>query len=160
MTIKSQKMDKLDSIDIEILRQLQANANQTTKELASHVNLSPTPVFERVKQLERNGYIKKYTVILDGEKLSKGFCVFCNIRLKKHSGQCIVDFTAAVQDIPEITECYNISGEFDFMLKIQVNSMSHYQDFVQNVLGNIDSVGSIHSLFVLKTVKETYALPL
>ncbi len=156
----TKNVDKIDDIDMEILRQLQRNANQTTKELAAHVNLSPTPVFERVKQLERNGYIKRYTVILDNEKLSKGFCVFCNIRLKKHSGECIVDFCNAVEEIVEITECYNISGDYDFMLKIQVNSMAHYQAFVQNVLGTIDSVGSIHSLFVLKTVKDSHALPL
>lgn len=153
------KNDKLDDIDIEILRQLQENSNQTTKEIAAKVHLSPTPVFERIRQLEKSGYIKKYTAILDGDKLSKGFCVFCNIRLKKHSGEYIVHFTTAVMDIPEITECYNISGDYDFMLKIQVNSMAHYQDFVQNVLGNIESVGSLHSLFVLKTVKETYAIP-
>ncbi len=153
-------MERLDEIDIEILRQLQLNAHQTTKELAALVHLSPTPVFERVRRLEREGYIKKYTAILDGEKLSKGFCVFCNIRLKKHSNEYIVHFTNAVADIAEITECYNISGDYDFMLKIQVNSMAHYQDFVQNVLGNIESVGSLHSLFVLKTVKETFSLPL
>lgn len=154
------KPEKLDATDIEILRQLQENSHQTTKELAKRVHLSPTPVFERIRQLENSGYIKRYTVILDGDKLSKGFCVFCNIRLKKHSGEFIVHFTNAVMDIPEITECYNISGDYDFMLKIQVKSMAHYQDFVQNVLGTIESVGSIHSLFVLKTVKETYAIPL
>lgn len=150
----------LDATDIRILEILQDNSNITTKELAERVNLSATPVFERIKRLEKEGYIKKYVAIVDGQKVSNGFCVFCNIRLKKHSKECIIHFTESIMNVKEITECYNISGDYDFMLKICVNSMAHYQDFVENVLGTIDSIGSLHSLFVLKEVKHSYALPI
>ncbi len=150
----------LDATDIRILEILQDNSNITTKELAERVNLSATPVFERIKRLEKEGYIKKYVAIVDGQKVNNGFCVFCNIRLKKHSKECIIHFTKSIMKVREITECYNISGDYDFMLKICVNSMAHYQEFVENVLGTIESIGSLHSLFVLKEVKQTYSVPI
>lgn len=153
-------MAELDKIDIKLLKLLQDNAKLTTKELASKVNLSSTPVFERIKHLEENGFIRKYTALLDPEKIQKGFCVFCDIRLKKHSKEYIINFTNAVKEIEEITECYNVSGDYDFMLKIYVENMAHYQTFVQNKLGTMDSVGSLHSRFVMKEVKQTYSLPL
>lgn len=151
---------KLDNTDIQILNILQGNSAITTKELAAKVNLSPTPVFERIKRLEKSGYIKKYTAILDAEKLSQGFIVFCNIRLKQHSKSLGKEFMKAILNIKEITECYNISGEYDFMLKIHVESMQHYQNFVLNTLGEIDSIGNLQSLFVMGEIKHTYAIPL
>lgn len=153
-------MIKLDNIDIKLLELLQENAKFTTKELASKVNLSPTPVFERIRNLERNGYIKKYTAILNPEKIQVGFSVYCNIRLKKHSQEYILNFVAAIKDIKEVTECYNVSGDYDFMLKIYVQNMEHYQSFVQDKLGIIDSIGSLHSIFVMKEVKKTFSLPI
>lgn len=157
--IENLSMETLDEIDLQLLHILQNNSNLTTKELAAQVNLSPTPVYERVRQLEKKGYIEKYAAILNHELLNNGFCVFCNIRLKKHSREYILHFSEAIMKIDEITECYNISGDYDFMLKILVQNMSHYQDFVQNKLGTIESIGSLHSLFVLKEVKQTYAIP-
>ncbi len=161
----SRKTEKLssgtpDGTDIKILKILQENSALTTKELAAMVNLSPTPVFERVKRLERLGYIKKYTAILDAEKLSNGFVVFCNIRLKQHSKKLGKEFMDAIINIEEITECYNISGDYDFMLKIHLQSMKRYQDFVLNTLGEIDSIGSLQSLFVMGEIKNSYAIPL
>lgn len=152
--MKEPSIEDLDETDIQILKTLQSNCKLTTKELAAMVNLSPTPVFERVKRLEKDGYIKQYSAVLNNELLNKGFCVFCNIRLKKHSKEYILHFTDAIQKIDEIVECYNISGDYDFLLKIFVSSMAHYQDFVQNKLGVIESVGSLHSLFVLKEMKN------
>lgn len=153
-------MIKLDNIDVRLLNLLQENSKLTTKELAARVNLSSTPVFERIKHLEENGFIKKYTALLNPEKIQKGFCVFCDIKLKKHSKEYILNFTSAVKNIEEITECYNVSGDYDFMLKIYVENMSHYQTFVQNKLGTMDSVGSLHSRFVMKEVKQTYSIPI
>ncbi|MEG1617533.1 MAG: Lrp/AsnC family transcriptional regulator [Bacteroidales bacterium] len=153
-------MSYLDDIDLKILRQLQNNSNLTTKELAKTVNLSPTPVFDRVKRLEKDGFIKRYVAILDAEKLEKGFCVFCNVKLKQHNQQIGYEFMEAIQQVEEVTECYNISGDFDFMLKIYVKSMKHYQDFVLNKLGTIDSLGSLHSNFVLGVVKQDSAIPI
>lgn len=152
--MKEPSKAQLDETDILILKTLQENCKLTTKELAAIVHLSPTPVFERVRRLEKEGYIKQYSAILDNELLNNGFCVFCNIRLKKHSKEYILHFTDAIQKIDEIVECYNISGDYDFLLKIFVSSMAHYQDFVQNKLGVIESVGSLHSLFVLKEMKH------
>ena len=153
-------MTNLDDTDIKLLELLQENSKFTTKELAAKVNLSATPVFERIRRLEANGYIRKYTAILEPEKIQNGFSVYCNIRLKKHSKEYILNFTAAIKNIKEITECYNVSGDYDFMLKIYVQNMEHYQLFVQEKLGVIESIGSLHSIFVLKEVKHTFSLPI
>lgn len=153
-------MEKLDAIDIQILRELQGNGKLTTKELAAIVNLSATPVFERQKRLEREGYIKKYTVVLDAEKLGNGFVVFCNIRLKQHSREYGRQFMEAISSIKEITECYNTSGDYDFMMKIYVRDMKHYQDFILNTLGVIDSIGSLHSIFAIGEIKPFGGIPL
>lgn len=150
----------LDETDIKLLRILQENCNLTTKELAAKVSLSPTPVFERVKRLEKEGYIQKYTAILDADRLSKGFIVFCNIRLKQHTKELGKQFMEAITLLEEVTECYNISGEYDFMLKIHMQSMKNYQDFVLNTLGEIDSIGNLHSTFVMGAIKQSYAIPL
>lgn len=152
-------MENPDSIDIKILKFLQENSNITTKELAQKVNLSSTPVFERVKQLEKKGYIKKYMAVLDEEKLNRGFIVFCNIKLKQHSKTYGQEFMKEIMGIEEITECYNISGEFDFMVKVYVRDMKEYQDFVLNRLGLIDSIGSLQSTFVMAETKHSYGIP-
>ncbi|MBQ9287077.1 MAG: Lrp/AsnC family transcriptional regulator [Bacteroidaceae bacterium] len=150
----------LDEVDLKILRQLQENSRLTTKELAAIVHLSPTPVFERVKRLEREGYIRKYMAVLDAEKLNRGFVVFCNVSMKQHTYENSQRIMAAVQNIPEIVECYNISGNYDFMLKIFVENMKHYQEFVLRILGDLDCIGSLNSFFVLGEVKNSHALPL
>ncbi len=151
---------KPDNTDLQLLHLLQNNSSITTKELAAKVNLSPTPVFERVKRLEKFGYIKKYVAILDAEKFSGGFIVFCNIRLKQHTRELSSEFMEAIKSVEEITECYNVSGDYDFMLKIYARNMSHYQDFVLNTLGAMDCIGNLHSLFVMGEIKNTYAIPL
>lgn len=153
-------MTTLDATDIKILKELQNNSNLTTKELAARVSLSATPVFDRVKRLEKDGYIKKYVAILDSEKLNKGFCIFCNVKLKQHNCSLGNDFMRDIQEVEEVTECYNISGEFDYMLKIYVDDMKHYQDFVLNKLGKIPSLGSIQSNFVMAVVKQSYSIPI
>lgn len=150
----------LDSIDIQILRCVQENAHITTKELAAKVNLSNTPAFERLKRLEKQGYIRKYIALLDAEKLGRGFTVFCSVKLKQLTREVAKDFISVIQDIPQVTECYNISGEYDYMLKIQAPDMKYYNEFVINVLGTIDSIGSILSSFVMKEIKNTHALNL
>lgn len=108
----------LDKTDIQILRILQQNARLTIKELASHVSLSSTPVFERLKRLETSGYIKKYIAVLDADKLNRGFIVFCNVKMSRLSREIAQEFTQVIRDIPEVVECYNISGSFDYLLKI------------------------------------------
>jgi len=148
-------IEKLDNIDIEILRILQDNARITTKELAAKVNLSTTPVFERFKRLEKEGYIKKYVAILDAEKLNQGFVVFCSVKLRQMGKDIANDFTTRIKAIPQVTECYNVSGEFDYLLKIHAPDMRYYNEFLINVLGSISSLGSVQSAFVMNEIKSS-----
>lgn len=148
----------LDQVDLQILRALQENARLTTKELAAKVNLSTTPVFERMKRLEKNGYIRGYIALLDPEKLGRGFTVFCSVKLKQMSRTVARDFISVIRDIPQVAECYNISGEYDYLLKIQAPDMKYYNEFIINVLGTIDSIGSILSSFVMNEIKNTHGL--
>ena len=150
--------EKLDKVDLQILRTLQENARLTTKELAAQVSLSSTPVFERLKRLEREGYIKKYIAVLDADKLNQGFVVFCNVKLRRMNKDIAMEFTRIIQNIPEVTECYNISGSYDYLLKIHAPHMKYYQEFIINVLGTIDSLGSLESMFVMDEVKHDYGL--
>ena len=151
-------MEKIDIIDIEILRALQENAKLTTKELAYIVNLSTTPVFERLKRLERKGYIKKYTAILDAEKMKMGFMVFCNVKLRNMNRQIADDFETRIKDIMEVTECYNTSGNFDYLLKIHVENMQQYREFLFNKLGKIESLGTLESVFVMREIKHNFGI--
>ena len=148
----------LDNIDLQILRALQENARLTTKELAAQVHLSTTPVFERMKRLEREGFILKYAAVLDAGKLGRGFTVFCSVKLKQMTRSVARNFISVIKDIPQVIECYNISGEYDYLLKIQATDMKYYNEFIINVLGNIDSIGSILSSFVMDEIKNTHAL--
>lgn len=150
----------LDEIDLRILRLLQNKSDLTTKELAAKVNLSTTPVFERIKKLEKEGYIKKYVALLDAEKLDRGLIVFCNIKLKSHTRDIGNQFVKDVLSFEEITECYNISGDYDFLLKIMVKDMKQYQEFVLNSLGSIANIGSAHSTFVMGEIKNSSAVPI
>ena len=151
-------IDKLDHVDLQILRTLQGNARLTIKELASKVSLSSTPVFERLKRLETNGYIKKYIAVLDAEKLNQGFVVFCNVKLRRMNRDIASEFARVIRDIPEVTECYNVSGSSDYLLKIHAPNMKYYQEFLLNVLGTIDSLGSLESMFVMDEVKCDYGI--
>ena len=151
---------ELDNIDLKILEQLQVDSNLTNKELAAAIHLSPTPTFERVKRLERDGYIKRYAAVLDAEKLSCGFVAFCFLKMKQHTHENALRIMEAVQDIPEIGECYNISGDYDFLLKIYAKDMKSYQKFLLRILGDLDCIGSLSSSFVLGEVKSTHAIPL
>ncbi len=152
--------EHLDTTDLMILREMQRDAKLTVRELAERINLSSTPTFERLKRLEREGYIVRYTAVIDTAKLGMGFIVWVNIRLKKHGKEIGQAFMQAIQPIAEITECYNTSGDYDFMMKVYARNMAHYQDFVLNTLGEIDSIGQLHSIFVIGEVKHSHAVPI
>lgn len=147
-----------DSTDLRILRALQTNCRLTNKELAAKVNLSTTPVYDRVRKLEKEGFIKQYVAILDYEKLNRGFGVFCNLKLTQINPKIANEFTTFIADIPEVTECYNISGEYDYLLKIQAPDMKYYQSFLINTLGQFDYIAGIHSVFVMEEVKQSYGI--
>lgn len=153
-------MADLDRTDYKILEQLQIDSNLTNKELAAAIHLSPTPTFERVKRLEREGYIKGYTAVLDPEKLDCGFTAFCFMKMKQHTYENGMKIMDAVQSIPEISECHNISGDYDFLLKIHTRDMKSYQKFILKILGELDCIGSLNSSFVLDEVKNSHSIPL
>ncbi len=150
---------KLDKTDIDILNALQEDAKLTTKELADMVHLSPSPTFERQKRLEREGYIRKYVALVDSRKAGNNIIIWCNIRLKQHTHDYIKEFMDAVQKIDEITDCYNTSGDFDFLIKVHAKSMEAYQDFMLNTLGKMHCLGSLNSVFVIGNVKSTTKVP-
>ncbi|MBP3227854.1 MAG: Lrp/AsnC family transcriptional regulator [Bacteroidaceae bacterium] len=150
--------DRIDKTDLEILRTVQQNGRLTIKELAVRVNLSTTPVFERLKRLEASGYIQKYVAVLNAEKLGRGFVVFCQVKLRRMNGDIARDFVRRVQEIPEVVECYNISGNYDYLLKIHAPDMRAYQSFLINTLGTVESLGSVESTFVMAEVKHDHGI--
>lgn len=149
---------KLDEKDADILRALQRNARLTNKELAAMVHLSTTPTYERVKRLERLGFIKQYATILDANMLNKGFAVFCSIKLKRLNSEYAQAFTDMISKVAEVTECYNISGSFDYLLRIQAPDMKSYQQLLLNVIGRHENISSLESTFVMEEIKHEYSV--
>lgn len=150
-------MQKLDAVDIKILEVLQGDARITTKALADQLNLSTTPVFERVKRLEREGLIKKYVALVDNKKLGLRLIAFISISLTKHSRSYLEKFVKEVEQYPEVMECYHIAGNYDFLLKVVVRSMEVYETFVLTKLSTIANLGQVQSSFVLSENLHTTA---
>ena len=150
----------LDETDKAILRILQKNSHLTVKELAERIHLSPSPTFERQKRLERLGYIDRYMAVVNPQKVGNNILVLCNIRLKQHTQELIQEFMDAVQHIDEITECYNTSGDFDFLIKVYIKDMKSYQQFMLHKLGTIPCIGSLNSIFVIDHTKSTRGVPI
>ena len=143
----------LDEIDQSILRELKADCRLSVRELAARVHRSPTPVFERVKRMESEGVIRGYTLNLDPEKTGMGFTVFCNVKLRRISTEIHERFASELRNMSEITECYNVSGSFDYLLKVQVPDMSTYRRFVTDRLGRLDMLESVQSVFAMEHIK-------
>ncbi len=147
-------MEELDDIDKNILRHLQSNARMTNKHLAQELGLSVTPVFERVRKLERKGYIKRYVAVLDHEKLNHGLVVFMHIKMQAHNHDSILRLMAAANELPEVMECYHVTGETDFLMKVLVPDMKAYEEFVLNKLTRVTGIGNINSSIVMSVVKQ------
>ncbi|MBD0822516.1 Lrp/AsnC family transcriptional regulator [Aestuariibaculum marinum] len=145
----------MDKIDKSILKQLQINAKQNIKEIAGKVGLSVTPTYERVKKLEQAKIIKSYVALLDREVIGKKFVAYCQITLIRHHKGLINDFKTYTLNFPEIMECHHISGNFDFLLKIVVDDITQYQQFITDKLSLLDSISTINSSFVMESVKDT-----
>ncbi len=148
----------LDKIDLAILRLLQENARATVKEIAEKVHLSTTPVHERIKRMEQTGVIKQYATLVDYTKVKKGLMVICYVSLKEHSKNAGLKFIKSINELKEVIECYNISGEFDFMLKVVEENMDSYYDFHVNRLSQIENMGNVQSVFVMGVIKQTHQL--
>lgn len=147
----------MDQTDRDILKYLQEDAKLTTKELAGRLNLSPTPVYERVRRLENDGIIKKYVALVDREKIGKDLMVLCNIRLKEHEKTAGATFVKKIIEFDEVVECLNISGDYDFQIKVVVDDMRSYQNFIMNKLAEMDNIGSTQSIFVMGEIKNNTA---
>jgi Lrp/AsnC family transcriptional regulator, leucine-responsive regulatory protein len=148
----------LDEKDTAILRLLQQNARITVREISDAIHLSTTPVHERIKRLEDAGIIKQYATLLDHTKVKKGLMVICYVSLKQHNKTAGAKFIKAILEMNEITECYNISGDFDFMLKVSVENMDAYYDFHVNKLSEAENIGNVQSVFVMGVIKQTHQL--
>jgi len=148
----------LDEKDRAILRLLQEDAKITVREIASKVHLSATPVHERIKRMEDCGVIRQYAALLDHSKVKKGLMIICYVSLKEHNKNSGAKFIRTIQELQEVIECYNISGEFDFMLKVVVENMDEYYNFHVNKLGQVENMGHLQSTFVMGVIKQTHQL--
>lgn len=149
---------ELDEKDKAILRLLQDNAKITVREIAAQVHLSTTPVHERIRRMEETGVIRQYATLLDHSKVKKGLLAICYVSLKEHNKKSGSKFIRTIQQMPEVMECFIISGEFDFLLKVAVENMDAYYDFHVNQLGQIENVGHVQSTFVMGVVKQSHQL--
>ncbi|MFC4233477.1 Lrp/AsnC family transcriptional regulator [Parasediminibacterium paludis] len=148
----------LDDKDLAILRLLQQNAKATVKEIADAIHLSTTPVHERIKRMEQNGVIKQYATLVDHSKVKKGLMVICYVSLKQHDKTAGTEFIQMINAMPEVIECYNISGEFDFMLKVVAENMDDYYHFHVNKLSETGNLGHVQSVFVMGVIKQTHVV--
>lgn len=147
-----------DEKDMAILRLLQQNARITVKEIADKVHLSTTPVHDRIKRMEDAGIIKQYAALLDHSKVKKGLMVICYVSLKQHNKTAGAKFIKSIHEMSEVIECYNISGEYDFMLKVVAENMDAYYDFHVNKLSQSENIGHVQSMFVMGIIKQTHKL--
>ena len=150
----------LDTIDKKLINLLQQDSKQTTKQLSLQLNLSVTAVYERVKKLENQKVIEKYVAIINKNKIEKSFLVFCHIKLIQHSKEYLNTFEYEVLKLEEVSECFHVSGDYDYILKIYVKDMDAYRNFVVTKLTAIKHIGSTHSTFAIEQVKNTTAIQL
>jgi Lrp/AsnC family transcriptional regulator, leucine-responsive regulatory protein len=150
----------MDKIDKKILKILQTNARITNKELASQLGLSPPPTLERVKKLEQAGYICGYCAILEPTKIGLATTMMVSVTLHHHSEDSIKEMYRAVDSLDEIMECYHVTGDSDFMLKVVCPDIYQYERFVREKLVKLNSLGKIKSSVVLSTLKNSKAYPI
>lgn len=151
---------RLDETDKKLLALLQHDSKKTTKELSLKLNLSATAVYERIKKLEKEGIINRYVALLDRNKINRAFVVFCHIKLVQHTKEYLTKFELEVKQLDEVLECFHVSGDYDYILKIYVENMEAYREFMVTKLTTLDHIGSTHSTFMISEVKNTNAIVL
>lgn len=149
-----------DTTDKRILNLLQENARLSVKEIADKIGLSVTPTYERMRKIERSGIIRNVVALLDRMEIEKGTVAFCNVSLQVHSLKAMELFEQAVAQIPEVMECYHITGNFDYLLKVAIKDMNAYQLFLTRKLATMEHVAQVQSNFVMTDVKYTTAFPI
>jgi DNA-binding Lrp family transcriptional regulator len=150
----------IDAIDRSILRMLQQHSKMTIKEIAGKLNLTASPVFERIKRLEKEKYITSYRAVIDRKKIGLSLLVFCNISLIQHEAASIKKFEKDIQQFPEVIECYHIGGMSDYLIKVVAKDMDTYQHFVAKKLASVENIRQVQSSFVMTEVKSTADLPI
>ncbi len=151
---------QLDQTDTKILSILQKNSNRTTKSIAEELGMTTSPVFERIKKLEKEGYIKKYVAVLDNRKIGLKLTVFIGITLQGHTRSYLEKFVKEINNFPEIVECHRVSGNFDYLLKLVVEDIEAYETFIISKLTLLPYLGNVQSLITLSTGKETNEIDL
>ena len=149
---------ELDATDKKLLNLLQQDCKKTTKAYALELGLSTTAVFERIKRLERNSIITDYVGLVDKKKVQKSFTVYCHIKLVQHTKENVLRFEHQIQQLQEVQECQHISGDYDYIVLVNVANMQEYREFMVNKLTAIDQIGSTQSSFVINQVKKTTAV--
>lgn len=150
----------MDKIDKAILYQLQRNSKLNTKEIANKVGLSITPTYERIKKFEKQGVIKSYVALLDLDKVGKQVIAFCQISLTIHSIKKLNNFRNNISNLLEVMECYQVTGDYDYIIKITVNTISDLHDFINIKLAAIEGISRIRSSVSVDIIKETTAYDL
>ncbi|WKD51494.1 Lrp/AsnC family transcriptional regulator [Microbulbifer spongiae] len=154
------RLTDMDDFDRKILRALQENADYSMAELGDKVGLSHTPCWRRIKRLEAEGIIRGRVTLLDPRKLDLGVTVYCYITIHNHDEESLNSFESAVQSVQEVVECYSTSGDKDYVLRVVVDSVEHYEQLLKRSLVHLPNVASVNSTFALKQVKYTTQLPL
>ena len=152
-------MKKIDDIDKKILKILQTDASRNVKEIASDLNMTKTPIYERIKRMQQEGIIEKYVVMVDRKKISSSIIVFLSGSLDVKKFDEINDFYDAIEKIPEIMECYLMGGDTDFMMKVICPGLDNYHDFFAKTIATLPRIGQIKSSFVINEVKKSTVLP-
>jgi Lrp/AsnC family leucine-responsive transcriptional regulator len=150
----------MDKIDKAILYQLQRNSKLNTKEIANRVGLSITPTYERIKKFEKQGVIKSYVALLDLDKVGKQIIAFCQISLAIHSIKKLNNFRNNISNLPEVMECYQVTGDYDYIIKITVNTISDLHNFINKKLASIEGISKMRSAVSVDIIKETTAFDL
>ena len=149
----------MDAIDIKLLKLLQNNAELTVQELSSEVHLSTTPCWKRINQLKDNGYISKTVAIVDRKKVNSNVTAMVSVRVTDHNQERIQHFSKVIKEIPEVIECYRMSGETDYLLKVVVSDIESYDIFYKNLIENVRSL-KVTSNFAIEEIKSTTEIPL
>lgn len=149
---------KLDEIDKKLINILQTDSKITTKKIADTLHLSVTAIYERIKKLEKKGVIQNYVAIIDREKINRNFMVFCQVKLIQHHHSFIEKFEKEVLQFNEVIECYNISGDYDYLLKIIVENMKSYRKFINFKLTTLEHISSTRSTFIIDEVRNNTAI--
>ncbi|MEC3908847.1 Lrp/AsnC family transcriptional regulator [Tamlana sp. 2201CG12-4] len=148
-------MERIDDVDLKILRILQNDSKKTTKEIATLLNLTVSPVYERIRRLEKFGYIKKYVAIVDKTLIKRPITAICMVSLRYHNEGFIDKFDKQIKSLKEVQECYHMAGKVDFFLKINLESLDTYHEFIRLKLSKIENIGVLESYFVLKEIFQT-----